>query len=77
MSDIPEGESTTAGVDRRYAHRLADVAKERPGLAELYRLVETLARGAHEPLRVVIDAADGVRLVQVCVEPCSKKPVSL
>ena len=53
-----------------HVHDLAEVADERAGLAGLDGLVEALVRGAHEPLRVFIDAADRVGLVQVAVETC-------
>ena len=59
---------TGTEVGRGDAHRLAEVAEERSRLAEFDRLVKTLACGAHEPLGVFVDAADGVRLVEVRVE---------
>lgn len=48
-------------------HRLAQVAEQGARLAELDGLVETLARGAHEPEGVIVHSADGIRFVQVPV----------
>ena len=55
----------------RYLHHLAKVAEKCSWFTELDGFVERLASGAHEPLRVFVHSADGVRLVQVSVEACS------
>lgn len=49
-------------------HGPAEVAEERAGLAELDRSVEGLARGTHDPLRVLVNATNGVRFIQIRME---------
>jgi hypothetical protein len=57
-----------SGGSGGHAHDLADVAPERAGLAHCDRGVQCVARGLHHADRVLVDLADGVRLVQVRVE---------